>query len=374
MKESVKIVHTADLHLGAAAVNTGDASERSAEMRITAENIFKLCREESADLLLIAGDLFESNSVDDGTVESVFSAIANIAETQVVFAAGNHDPLTSDSPFLKYRDKLPENLTVLKTEDSCVEFEELGVRIYGKSFSSVYMEKSERFGIEPINDGLINIMVLHADKAGDSKYNPINDNFIKSSKMDYIALGHIHKYSGIMRLENTFFAYPGCPEPHGFDECGEKGVILATVFKNKVDARFVPISRRRYETVNCDITGVSNSVEITDRIFLEVEKFENYADNYYKIFLVGNVDPSVKISQKEIEIRLNDRLHFAKIKNKTFPEINLELLRRENTLKGKFVSEMLDLIESDKENGKLYRDALNLGLKAFYSEVYYDEN
>ena len=44
--------------------------------------------------------------------------------------------------------------------------------------------------------------------------------------MDYIALGHIHKFSGIKRIGNTYYAYSGCPEGRGFDEEGDKGIIF----------------------------------------------------------------------------------------------------------------------------------------------------
>ncbi len=47
--------------------------------------------------------------------------------------------------------------------------------------------------------------------------------------MDYVALGHIHAYSGARTAGRVPYAWPGCPEGRGYDECGEKGVIIADV-------------------------------------------------------------------------------------------------------------------------------------------------
>ena len=68
-------------------------------------------------------------------------------------------------------------------------------------------------------------------------------------------------------------------------------------------------------------------------------------------------------------------MYFAKIKDKTAPFIDIQKLKAENSLKGIFVKNMLNRIEnaSDSEKETLIA-ALNLGLKAFKSEVSYNED
>ena len=59
----------------------------------------------------------------------------------------------------------------------------------------------------------------------DSGYGPISPGDIAASRLDYLALGHIHQASGLQREGSTYWAYPGCPEGRGFDELREKKAL-----------------------------------------------------------------------------------------------------------------------------------------------------
>ena len=377
MSEKLRILHTADLHLGASISGLGAlGSTRRAELKITSDNIFKICRDNKIDFLLLAGDVFENNSVDENTVAAFFAACELCPDTAIIFAAGNHDPLTSDSPFLKYN--LPSNLTVLGDRDECVSFDNKKTRIYGKSFNSVYMSGSDRFSIVPENDDYSNILVLHGDLSSDKSgvYNPISIDFLESSKMDYVALGHIHEFSGIKKIGNTYYAYPGTPEPHGFDELGSCGVICGEIAKNYCNLTFIETAKRTYRYEEIDIGTCKNNAEISDCILCALkEKYnEKYTDNLYKIALIGKVNEELRINCAEITARLLEILFFAKIKDKTEVSVDLPLLAKENTLRGKFVKIMLEKCEKEPQNSEQIMRALYLGLKAFNSEVKFSEN
>ena len=224
---SVKILHLADAHIGAALSFLGaGADARRYEALMTFERIINTASEQGVQLIAAAGDIFDSNKVSEKFIAPIFEKIASVPKIKVVFAAGNHDPLTADSPFETR--KLPENLYVLGVTDDCITFDDIGLRVYGRSFESVYMAGEERFSLTPPDDDYINLMVLHGELRSDmgSDYNSVTPGFIESSGMDYIALGHIHKHTEIRRLGKTFYAYPGCPEGMGFDELGEKGVYI----------------------------------------------------------------------------------------------------------------------------------------------------
>ena len=73
---NVKILHTADIHIGARDAFLGTAAEsRRFETLLTFEKIVDLAKEKSADLLVIAGDLFENNTIEEVFVEGVFNKI-----------------------------------------------------------------------------------------------------------------------------------------------------------------------------------------------------------------------------------------------------------------------------------------------------------
>lgn len=377
--DTVKILHCADLHIGAAESFLGALSKsRRAETLITFEKIISLARDEGVALLLIAGDLFDSNNIEESFVMRVIEQFKSISETEIVYCAGNHDPLNLSSPFAKYNSLLPENFHILPCFDSMVELKELNARVYGRSFDEVYMDGCEAFSVTP-DESYINIMCMHGElgASADTKYNPIQNSFISESKMDYIALGHIHKRSEVARLNGTYYAYSGCPEGQGFDEGGEKGVLIGEVGRGINTLSFFPTSRRIHVTERFSVTGAKTSGEIAEGIlkFLKEKYGDNYSDNLYKIILVGETDQNVKISCDEICSRIAAEVYFAKVKDNTQIAVDLKELSREESLKGIFVRNMLSRIESAQEEEKeLLSKALDLGLKAFLSEVKCDED
>lgn len=374
---SVKILHCADLHIGACESSLGTlSSSRQAETLITFEKIINSAHENAVDIILIAGDLFNSNNVDKMFCDRVFDCFAKIPNIHVVYAAGNHDPLNAESPFKKY--ELPKNVHVLDTKDCFVEFPALNTRVYGKSFKEVYLRGVSEFSIKPDNN-FINIMCIHGELRSDlgSDYNSITNGFIQNSGMDYVALGHVHKRTAVEKIGNTHLAYCGCPEGQGFDELGEKGVYIGTVSKSNAELKFVPMAKRMHLAENIDITGLSLSSEIADHVINTIkQKYpNNFADNLYKIILTGQLDDGTVISIPEITTRLNDVFYFAKVRDKSEFKLDFCALSQENTLKGVFVKNMLTKIESADETEKeMLKYALTIGIKAFSGEVTYNED
>ena len=71
----------------------------------------------------------------------------------------------------------------------------------------------------------------------------------------------------------------------------------------------------------------------------------------------------------------DEQLYYVKVRDNTESIIDYELLAEEKSLKGIFVKNMLSAINSASEEEKdKYKTALTLGLKAFSTEVTFDEN
>ncbi len=370
--DSVKILHCADIHIGAQEAFLGTVAEqRRFETLITFENIMDLAVSEKVDLIALAGDIFDSEKVEPSFFAPVINKIKAIAPIKVVYAAGNHDPLNSNSPFMT--DSLPENLYILPTIDSFFTFEDIKTRVYGRSFESAHLKGKEEFSITDISDEYFNIMVQHGELKSDlnSEYNAITPRFIKKSGMDYIALGHIHKTTPIGKIENTSFAYPGCPEGQGFDELEEKGVYLGLIYKGKTDLKFIPVSKRQHIHEKIDITDIE---DISTHIIKHLSnKYQNFADNLYKIELIGAIEENSSLNLDGLTARLSSQLYFVKLKDSTEYKIDYALLSKEASLKGIFVKRMLKKIEENPDDENL-RAALKLGLKAFSGEVKYNED
>ena len=375
--EKIKLLHTADIHIGAAESFLGAAAdERRFETLITFEKIIDRAKSDNVDIIAIAGDLFDSNTIEERFVSAVFEKIGAAAPIKVIFAAGNHDPLNSDSPFLTHT--LPDNLYVLATSDECITFEDINTRVYGRSFEHNSLSGEECFSLKT-DPQYINIMVQHGELKSDlnSEYNAITPRFVKTSGMDYIALGHVHSHTEIGVIDSTHFAYCGCPEGQGFDELDQKGIYIGEVGKNYCELKFTPVSKRLHIEEKVDISGLTTTAEICDTIVssLKTAYGESFGDNLYKIELVGEVDEETEIITAEILARLKPLLYFVKVKNRTEYSLDFESLSKEPTLKGIFVKKMLEKEEAADEREKLLiRKAMNLGIKAFKTEVKYDED
>ncbi len=378
MMEKVKILHTADIHIGAAESFLGkDAKIRQYETLITFEKIVDLAVREDVSVIAIAGDTFNSNDVESRFVDAVFNKIAANPNIKVVAVAGNHDPLNSESPFITR--ELPENLYILGIKDECITFDDIKLNVYGRSFENAYMKGEEAFSLKPLENRYVNLMVQHGELKSDlnSDYNAITPKFVKFSGMDYIALGHVHKRTEIGRIDNTFFSYCGCPEGQGFDELDSKGVYIGEIGKGECNLSFVPVAKRSHIHEKIDVAGNSGSEDICNRVITILsEKYGDcYGDNLYKIELIGEIEESCEIVTAEITSRLNEFLYFVKVKDSTEYKLDLEELSREASLKGIFVKKMLEKIEeADETEKETYKNALKLGIKAFITEVKYDED
>lgn len=375
---SVKILHCADIHIGAAESFLGArADSRRYETVLTFERIIDTAVNAGVDVVAVAGDLFDSNTADARLYRPVLEKIASVPDIKVLFAAGNHDPLLSSSPFLK--NKNPGNLYVFPEHDHCFTFDDIKLRAYGRSFGNVYMQGEQSFGITPPDDEYVNLMVLHGELTGDlsSQYNAVTAEFIKNSGMDYIALGHIHKRTEPQKIGNTYYAYCGCPEGQGFDETGEKGVYVGTVGKSLCALEFIPLAKRRHFHIKTDVTGLASQAEIVNKIAEDIKNTagSGWEENLYKIELAGGVKEGIDVNTAEIIARISEAVYYAKVKDSTVPALDMEQIASEISLKGIFVKNMLSLIENaSKDEKEELAAALRLGLKAFDSEVAYSED
>lgn len=374
--KTVKILHCADIHIGAAESFLKTAADsRRMETLLTFEKIIDLAAEQGVDIIAIAGDLFDSNTLPERFVDAVFSKIA-ASGIKTVFAAGNHDPLDADSPFLTK--STPENLYILGAKNECITFEELSLKVYGRSFDSTFLKGEAAFSLET-DQNYINLLVQHGDLCSDlsSQYNAITPAFVKNSGMDYIALGHVHKRMPVSNIGNTYFSYCGCPEGQGFDELDQKGIYIGQIGKGICELEFVPVSKRQHIHFKADVSSLCDSGEISTFIAdsLKAQYGESFGDNLYKVELVGAINPDTVISVTEIESRLSELVYFVKCKDSTEFSLDLETLAKESSLKGIFIKKMLEKEATCSEEEKaLIQKALKLGIKAFSTEVKYNED
>ena len=247
---SVRILHAADLHLDAAfeGLSPEKAALRRSEFRrlpsILADEALRL----RADLLFLAGDVFDSSRVYPETAEALSAALGRLA-IPVFISPGNHDFYSMRSPWAET--ELPANVRVFtKPELECVPLPELGVNVWGAGYTSASCPPLLR-GFSVPESGQTDLLVLHAETdRPDSPYCPVTTEELSGSGFAYVALGHVHSFGGPRRAGNCVYAWPGCPAGRGFDECGEKGALIADVSEEGTELRFLPLGQREYRDLS----------------------------------------------------------------------------------------------------------------------------
>jgi DNA repair exonuclease SbcCD nuclease subunit len=244
---SVKILHAADFHLDSPFESLPEekALIRRREQRGLLERIAAMVNDEKIELVLLSGDLLDSTTSYYETQEVLYRAFKEM-NAQVFISPGNHDYYCPKSPYAYVN--FPGNVHIFKSPRiECVTLADLRCRVWGAGFNDTY-SRPLLPGFTTPDDGLTDIMVLHGDTAGDD-YNHIREADISASGLHYLALGHIHSFSGFKRAGKTEYAYPGCPEGRGFDETGEKGLVTGTVGPAGCELRFRPLGGRAYKKI-----------------------------------------------------------------------------------------------------------------------------
>ena len=250
----IKILHSGDWHLDSPFQGRTEAQAgylRRELLKIPGK-IAGLCKEENCDLVLLSGDLFDG-AYTQATYRIVYDALAAM-EVPVFLSPGNHDFISPDSPYVK--EVWPENVHIFKKQvPEKVEVPALGLCVYGAGFQSM--------DCPPLLDDLdaegLAVGVFHGDPTQvNSPYNPVTKSQVTRSGLQYLALGHVHKgdsfYAG-----DTLCAWPGCPMGRGWDEEGEKGVLIAEL-DAEVRLRFLPLDTPKFYDVAVDAGNGVGSV------------------------------------------------------------------------------------------------------------------
>ena len=328
---SVKILHASDFHMDSPfdGLPENKAAERRREGRALLQKIAQLAEEERIQLVLLAGDLFDSTVAYYETRETLSLILGRIS-AQVFIAPGNHDFYSPRSHYASM--DLPENVHIFTSPAiKSVDLPDLGCRVWGAGFNAPLCPPLLHGFSAPPTD-LLNIMVLHADMSGD-KYNPVTEADIASSDLDYLALGHIHTCSGIRRSGKTTYAYPGCPEGRGFDETGEKGVLIGAVSEEGCDFRFVPMGGREYKIVSIDMSPFDNEEgALTAVIGHKSER------DIVRVVLTGAFDG--EINTERFAEQLGDCFYHVTVRNETHPRRDIWAEAGEDTLKGLFLRDL----------------------------------
>lgn len=366
----VSVAHLADLHLDTpfSYLNPGEASVRRQELRDTFANAVKYAAEKGAAVMLLSGDLFDNEYASGQTAAFLSRVMGQYPDIRFFISPGNHDFLSDRSVYRLT--PFTGNVHVFGGAVEKVDIPGTNITVYG--FAALSPHSSQRmikdFRVE--DKSHINIMTAHmsiTSRPDDEPYFPVTEQDIAESGLNYLALGHIHAYSGIKKAGKTYYAYPGCPEGRGFDEPGVKGMLAGKVGADRCDISFVPLSKRTHEIVPVDLTGVSDHHEAKIHIKKAVDDLS--PKSLLKIVLTGQVKEDY-LPEPLILKECCEEFFYHEFSDNTTTELNLSEIAAEHTLRGMFVKELHRLLEDtkDERQRRVIDRALRYGLKALADE------
>ena len=357
----LKFIHAADFHLDSAfaALPPQQAAARRRESRELPVRLANYVNQNGIELVLLAGDLFDSAGAYRDTAESLAAALGQMA-AQVYIAPGNHDWYGPGSPYLTVR--WPENVHIFtQPRLTAMEWPEKRLTVYGAAFSGPEQPEGFLTGFTVPADGNLHMGLLHGEvDPAEARYNPIRREEIAASGLDYLALGHIHKRTEPLTCGKTLCAWPGCPEGRGFDELGEKGFYSGVIGDDGgVSLTFVPFARRRYEILTVDVTGQE------PRAAVEAALPPETAQDLYRILLTGETgEGGVQVAS--LLEALSSRFYALEVRDQTRLAEDLWARAEEDSLRGLFLQDLkakLDGAETEEARQQITM-AARFGLAA----------
>lgn len=256
----MRLLHTSDWHLGRAI----RGRSRIAEFDAVLHELTDLAAAEGVDVVLVAGDIFDTMSPPPEAERLLFSALRRLVERriEVVLVAGNHDNPrrlaalgeiadllgVHTQPLVRRWDEggtirldrngqrlnlaavpwVPEGRALNATEILGPEFE--SYQQYAEFVTAIYAQASGGF-----DDGAINVFASHvfvdgarvAGHDGSERRIHIGQTYAVSAaalpgRAQYVALGHVHEPQQVLDAPNGTAVYAGSLVQLDFGECGQQ--------------------------------------------------------------------------------------------------------------------------------------------------------
>lgn len=348
----MKIIHTSDWHLGRLLYS----HKRYEEFEAFLNWLHDLIEKEKIDCLLVAGDIFDTNTPSNRAQEMYFKFLTRVAESKcrhVVVIGGNHDsPTLLEAPksVLKFlnvhvvgamSENIEDELIELKNENNELELlicavpylrdKDVRKTSMGQSHDDKhndlmrgikehYAELTQLAVNKNVNNSPI-IGMGHLFTSGGKTHDDdgVRDLYVGtlanlgadtfSEDLDYVALGHLH-IPQIVSKQNRI-RYCGSPLPMGFGEAEQQKQVNMIEFNGRTpEVKEVHIPRfQRLKQISGTWNEIKKSIEIlkeeNERIYIEID----YENSENKPTFNQELDELIENSQlKVLRLRVKEFL------------------------------------------------------------------
>lgn len=263
----VRLLHTADWQLGKPFAGlSGDMGALLRAARFEAvRTIARLAREHAVDAVLVAGDVFDDNYVERGTVARALAAMRELDRPWLLLP-GNHDPALAASVWTRIAaDGLPPQVTLATAPEP--------IRIADGTAVVLPAPLTDRHSTDDltawldtaptpaaaIRIGLAHGAVTERLPSGADAWNPIAADRAERAGLAYLALGDWH---GTLEITARTW-YAGTPEPDRYKANAAGQVLLVEIDGPQVQPRVtaIPTARYRWRQVTFSCAALAGGAE-----------------------------------------------------------------------------------------------------------------
>lgn len=402
----MKFIHLADAHLDSPFLGLSFLPSNSFTQIHQAPNesltrIVNVAIKEKVDLVLIAGDTFDSPRPNPSSQLFFASEVERLtkAKIQVVMIFGNHDHmqetdlLVPDSPYFKLLGNGEKIETINRQTDSGFKYS-----VTGFSYLNNHITIDKLAAFPPKNTNY-NFGIMHAqEKSGKSNQNvyaPFNLTELKELNYDYFALGHIHLRQ--ILSEKPLIAYPGNIQGRHINEKGAKGCYFGEIDERTKETKisFLQTSPIIWQQVDIKLnTPISPtdlqkqiltatkakattyySLQINGAEFLNEKERDLIQDSQFWQMISSKLDYNSQLvdvrfsSNSQLEVASNDLTYFNQAKKDVFDENNFLAFCKDWVQKDEFASQLIEDENFLQEVVQLTEVELNNKLKGISDEI-----
>ncbi len=378
-----RLLHMADVHLGARHGDLGPAAAEQRERQFAAfERAIDQALAERLDLVLIAGDLFDSNSQPPRSVERAAAELGRLVERHipVVVIPGTHDSYEPGSIYRVFDFAAlagaagTDLVTVLTDEHDRVDFEGLGMAVHGFVFPTKRAPNSPLAGFavkrEPIKGSSIiwHVGMIHGSLVVPGRIEQDDVGFtegeIAASGLDYLALGHWHA-ARKGRAGRTTWAYSGAPEPVAVDQDGAGQVLIVTLDdaegRRTVNIEARTVGRTHFQKLEVDAAEVTSQADLFKRLNEQADP-----DKVLDVRLVGVRPTDLDLNTDELEGQLRGSFLRVRVRDAAAVALPEGPMPPADTIIGSFMRDLEARItdvegRGDTARAAELREALRLG-------------
>lgn len=368
----IRILHLADLHLGYEPPWERHAESQRRERDARLAKAVAWAMDRDIDLVLIAGDLFETHRPPAPLVDSVIANLQQLVDAgiQLVTLPGNHDEISyHDSVYRREGKRWPglliENPNMQKV--ATLRCRGTPVHIYSLAYTSGLTRTHPPLADFPRPDGDgFHIALLHGSLDWDrgDRSLPIDGQALEAAGYDYTALGHIHRH--IVRGQKNPIVYPGMIEGKDFDDPGVGFYTVVTLSTAGASVETAPAD----DALPLTTLSVDAGEYEDDREMVAALRARLPGQGAVRVVLTGS--PGFTLQKEAIEEALAGTSFYVQVVDESagIADELIERLAGEPTVRGQFVSRMLARIQaaSRQEEERLLRRALVRGLEALGKE------